>query len=92
MLFLRHCHNVALRKIYRYAFFGNCYLIVNVRNVLLSDVLFLVFQVIGKARVPIIKFVEKRSGFSFDIRFIYLPFTSVAFEANNQKFDVCLRD
>ncbi|OIV92410.1 hypothetical protein TanjilG_23010 [Lupinus angustifolius] len=26
-------------------------------------------QVIGKARVPIIKFVEKRSGFSFDISF-----------------------
>lgn len=28
-------------------------------------------QVIAKARVPIIKFVEKKSGVSFDIRFGY---------------------
>lgn len=43
--------------------------------------LFLVpFQVIGKARVPIIKFVEKRSGVSFDIRFIYFPFTMLHLE------------
>jgi non-canonical poly(A) RNA polymerase PAPD5/7 len=35
-----------------------------------SDVLLVnVSQVIGKARVPIIKFVEKKSGLSFDIRF-----------------------
>jgi DNA polymerase sigma len=34
----------------------------------------LISQVIGKARVPIIKFVEKRSGIAFDIRFTCLFF------------------
>lgn len=29
---------------------------------------------IGKARVPIIKFIEKKSGVAFDIRFFCLPF------------------
>lgn len=38
-------------------------------GVLLASLL----QVIGKARVPIIKFVEKRSGVAFDIRFHFLP-------------------
>lgn len=28
----------------------------------------MIYQVIAKARVPIIKFVEKRSGISFDVR------------------------
>lgn len=31
-----------------------------------------ILQVIAKARVPIIKFVEKKSGVAFDIRFAYL--------------------
>jgi len=34
----------------------------------------LISQVIGKARVPIVKFVEKRSGIAFDIRFSCLFF------------------
>lgn len=32
------------------------------------------YQVIAKARVPIIKFVEKRSGISFDIRSFFLQY------------------
>lgn len=31
-------------------------------------------QVIGKARIPIIKFVEKTSGIAFDIRFTFCIF------------------
>lgn len=36
---------------------------------------------IAKARVPIVKFVEKKSGVSFDIRFSFLPFAPVASKA-----------
>ena len=34
----------------------------------------LFLQVIGKARVPIVKFVEKESGVAFDVRFGILLF------------------
>jgi DNA polymerase sigma len=34
----------------------------------------MVAQVIAKARVPIIKFVEKTSGIAFDIRYTSLAF------------------
>lgn len=31
---------------------------------------------IGKARIPIIKFVEKTSGIAFDIRFTFVSFAT----------------
>lgn len=34
----------------------------------------LIVQVIAKARVPIIKFVEKKSNIAFDLRFFIFPF------------------
>ena len=41
----------------------------NSKNKYLNNLLPNFAQVIGKARVPIIKFVEKRSNVAFDIRF-----------------------
>ena len=38
-------------------------------TLLLESLMVSLDQVIGKARVPIIKFVEKQSGISFDIRY-----------------------
>lgn len=42
-------------------------------------------QVIGKARVPIIKFIEKQSGISFDIRY------NVNFLNYYRNLQICLK-
>ena len=70
MLFLGHCHKRELQRKYR------CTSSM-IRLPLSSKfhlTCFLLIQVIAKARVPIIKFVEKRSSVAFDIRFINFIF------------------
>lgn len=61
------------KKIQVWSGYSNITVFVPIKNIvqiLITGVLVLYLsQVIGKARVPIIKFVEKRSGLSFDIRF-----------------------
>lgn len=51
-----------------------CYFEYYCGQVLVSYLFSMVAQVIAKARVPIIKFVEKTSGIAFDIRYTSLPF------------------
>jgi len=72
MQFLDHCHKGAWPKRYRSVAIQISVFLLPIKSCRqeVSDVLLVnLYQVIGKARVPIIKFVERKSGLSFDIRF-----------------------
>lgn len=88
-LFLGHCHRGVLQKTYRweslcaqrklFSLNQDClnWMLFWWSNIFRLKICYLksfpISQVIGKARVPIVKFVEKTSGVAFDIRFNCLP-------------------